>query len=272
MARARNIKPGIMENEELAELSHSHRLLFIYLWMLADREGRLEDRPKRIKAQAFPYDESLDVNSMLDDLADHGFIRRYYILGLDAIQVVNFLKHQAPHMREKDSVIPPPEDDTDKAVPEHDLGSAMASPRSSDSLILRSSDSLNEDSLIADSALQQKDDLAPKDAFVKFWSRYPKKKAKPAAEKAWKKINPDHSLFNQIMESLGKHCVSKEWLKDDGQFIPHPATWLNQGRWEDEVTLASNVHKFPAPSRHTGFDNRDYSQGLTEREDGSYGF
>lgn len=265
MARARNIKPGIMENEDLADLGFSHRLLFIYLWMLADREGRLEDRPKRIKAQAFPYDDGLDISSMLDDLASHGFIVRYSTYGFDAIQVVNFLKHQAPHMREKDSVIPPPEVDTAKAVPEHDLGSAMASPRSSDSLILRSSDSPIEDSPI-------QGESGPVDGFAKFWSHYPKKKAKPQAEKAWKKINPDHSLFNKIMESLGKHCVSKDWLKDDGQFIPHPATWLNQARWEDEVTLANNVHKFPAPSRHTGFDNRDYSQGLTEREDGSYGF
>ena len=49
MARSRNIKPSIMANEELAELEPLSRLLFIYLWMLADKAGRLEDRPKRIK-------------------------------------------------------------------------------------------------------------------------------------------------------------------------------------------------------------------------------
>ncbi|HHN1309548.1 TPA: phage replication protein, partial [Pseudomonas aeruginosa] len=108
MARARNIKPGIMANEELAELSHSHRLLFIYLWMLADREGRLEDRPKRIKAEAFPYDDGLDVESMLDDLVSAGFIQRYERCGVRAVQVLNFAKHQTPHSREKASVIPAP--------------------------------------------------------------------------------------------------------------------------------------------------------------------
>ena len=67
MARARNIKPGTMENESLAALSPLHRLLWIYLWMLADREGRLEDRAQRIKAKALPYDDA-DVDGMLRDL------------------------------------------------------------------------------------------------------------------------------------------------------------------------------------------------------------
>lgn len=69
MARSRNIKPGIMANEDLAELDAMERLLFIYLWMLADREGRLEDRPKRIKAEALPYD-SLDADQALNRIAN----------------------------------------------------------------------------------------------------------------------------------------------------------------------------------------------------------
>ena len=106
MARARNIKPSIMDNEELAELGALHRLLFIYLWMLADREGRLEDRPKRIAAQALPYDRSADVDGMLEDLAASGFIQRYQVAGEKYIQITNFSKHQAPHGTERDGVIP----------------------------------------------------------------------------------------------------------------------------------------------------------------------
>ena len=128
MARARNIKPGIMENETLADLSHSHRLLFIYLWMLADREGRLEDRPKRIRVQAFPYDD-VDVEAMLDDLNVKGFILRYTSAAKDIIQVMNFSKHQAPHVREKASDLPSPEQGTAKVVPSTVQGSACASPR-----------------------------------------------------------------------------------------------------------------------------------------------
>lgn len=106
MARSRNIKPAIMDNEGLADLEPLTRLLFVYLWMLADREGRLEDRPKRIAAQAFPYDRAADVDAMLVQLETAGFILRYHVKGMAIIQIVNFLKHQTPHGTEKDSELP----------------------------------------------------------------------------------------------------------------------------------------------------------------------
>jgi hypothetical protein len=128
VARARNIKPGFFENEELAELGPLAMLLFEGLWCLADREGRLEDRPRRIKAQLFPYfrdsDEALstmvssaahhgcrtfavNVDAMLDALYEREFIIRYTTDGVRYIQVVNFEKHQRPHSNETPSTIPP---------------------------------------------------------------------------------------------------------------------------------------------------------------------
>lgn len=142
MARARNIKPSIMANEQLAELEPIARLLFVYLWMLADREGRLEDRPKRIGAQALPYDREADVDELLWQLARAGFITRYTAGEMAIIQVNNFAKHQTPHVRESASELPGIGQGTTKAVPRHNLGSAEASPRSPDSLI--------PDSLIGD--------------------------------------------------------------------------------------------------------------------------
>ena len=107
------------------------------------------------------------------------------------------------------------------------------------------------------------------DLFPKFWKMYPNKKGKAAAEKAWKKLKVTADLFGQIAEGLAAQVVCEAWVKDGGQFIPHPATWLNGKRWEDEVKVASNVHPFPQ-SRHTGFAERDYTSGLKMREDGSY--
>ena len=69
MARARNIKPGFFKNEELAECSLAARLCFPGLWLLADREGRLEDRPKRIKGELFPFD-TFEVGPLLDELPE----------------------------------------------------------------------------------------------------------------------------------------------------------------------------------------------------------
>lgn len=106
MARARNIKPAIMANEQLAELPALTRLLFIYLWMLADREGRLEDRPKRIAVQALPYDRAADAEEMLEALCANNFIARYVAAGKKVIQIVNFYRHQTPHGTEKDGELP----------------------------------------------------------------------------------------------------------------------------------------------------------------------
>ena len=105
--RARNIKPGFFKNDTLAELDFAGRLLFIGLWGIADRAGRLEDRPKKIKAEVFPYDE-VNVDSFLGELARLGFILRYEVEGERYIQIVHFDKHQNPHPREAPSSIPEP--------------------------------------------------------------------------------------------------------------------------------------------------------------------
>lgn len=104
--RARNIKPTFFQNELLTEIDFAGRLLFIGLWTLADREGRLEDRPKRIKMQLFAMDP-VDVDQHLRELAELGFIERYQRDGCEYIQIVNFKKHQRPHSNELQSVIPP---------------------------------------------------------------------------------------------------------------------------------------------------------------------
>jgi hypothetical protein len=105
MARARNIKPGFFTNDRLVDLSFETRLLFIGLWTLADREGRLEDRPKKIKMELFPAD-SIEVDEKLSELEKSGFIRRYTVKELKCIQVVNWSKHQAPHHTERASTVP----------------------------------------------------------------------------------------------------------------------------------------------------------------------
>jgi hypothetical protein len=105
VARARNIKPGFFTHDGVAELEPLTRLLFIGLWTVADRAGRLEDRPKRIKAEVMPYD-SCDIDAMLNELVRAGFIDRYQAGEVAAIQIVKWEKHQNPHIKESESTIP----------------------------------------------------------------------------------------------------------------------------------------------------------------------
>lgn len=74
--------------------------------------------------------------------------------------------------------------------------------------------------------------------FSEFWKAYPRKVGKATAEKAWAKLKVTDELHSTILAALEKHKVSDQWTKDGGQFIPHPSTWLNQRRWEDELEAA----------------------------------
>ena len=104
--RARSLKPGLFKNELLGTMDPLLTILFEGLWCLADREGRLEDRPLRIKAEVFPYREGLDVNGYLTELERLDFIERYEVAGDRFIQVITFPKHQNPHKTERPSIIP----------------------------------------------------------------------------------------------------------------------------------------------------------------------
>lgn len=116
MARARTIKPGFFTNEDLVEIEPLGRLLFIGLWTLADREGRLVDRPRKIKMNLLPCD-NCDADTLLQDLANAGFIVRYEVNGERYIQINNFTKHQNIHPKEVKSTLPPiPGQETDEQV------------------------------------------------------------------------------------------------------------------------------------------------------------
>ncbi len=105
MARSRNIKPGFFTNDVLGELPALTRLLFAGLWVIADREGRIEDRPKKIRAEVLPYDQC-DADEMLNALEKSGFIRRYEQDGIKVIQVLAWSLHQNPHVKEAPSTLP----------------------------------------------------------------------------------------------------------------------------------------------------------------------
>lgn len=99
--RARNIKPGFFTNELLGTYDPIISLLFAGLWCLADRDGILQDRPMRIKAELFPYREGLDINGYLTVMERDGFLTRYTVDGVGYIQIENFARHQSPHHTEK---------------------------------------------------------------------------------------------------------------------------------------------------------------------------
>lgn len=111
MPRIRYLKPDFFSDEDLAEHPFQTRIAFEGLWCFADKAGRMEDRPKYLKAMIFPYDK-VDMEKELEILSlpkksGEPFIQRYSVNGRAFIQILTWNEHQKPHHTEKDSEIPP---------------------------------------------------------------------------------------------------------------------------------------------------------------------
>ncbi len=224
--RIRFVKPETFDDPDLCDLPPLARWLFVGLWTQADREGRMEDDPRRVKTRLLPAD-AVNPDEVLNLLAPK-FITRYAVNGKRFLEINNFAKHQRPHPKEAQSVIPAPVKRNGKPL------KARASKPDSGVLILDSG------VLSLDSGVRG-EPLVPSSAdadFDAFWTPYPVKVGKKAALKAWAKIKPDESLLGTIVAALETQKHTKAQLKARGEFAPawpNPSTWLNGRRWEDEV-------------------------------------
>jgi hypothetical protein len=245
------------------------RLLFPGLWMMSDRDGRLEYRPKRIKAEVFPYDShSIDIDVLCNELENAGMIARYEFDGVRYLWIPGFARHQNLSMQERNTVssLPPPPERITKPVPVQDEFIndnilVMNQDTPGDESISLNTETLNTETLSKDISRVPNDDahVTPSRTtkpsrtskpspeirrFDEFWALYPHKKAKQDAIKAWGRIKPDEALFSRIMDAVREQLQSEDWRKENGRFIPYPATWLNSGRWEDVVTPPEGVQEW----------------------------
>lgn len=234
MARSRIIKPGFFNNDILAEIPPLGRLLFAGLWTIADRGGRLEDRPKRIKATLLPYDEC-DVDKLLAHLHDRGFIHRYG-KGLNAfIQVSNWDKHQQPHIKEAESTIPAPDEYHAGTVQEPDEPTTSMEEESlvTSSISLTSSIS-KEVSARAPKPIREKET----DNFTLFaeglWEIYPRDKdgirpgRKAKFMEALKKVSV--SEWDDVEAGLEKY---KQMDQVKRGFVQNAETWVKEVKWKE---------------------------------------
>ena len=255
MARARNIKPGFFTNEDLVELDFATRLLFVGLWTVADRDGRLQDRPKKIKIDVFPAD-NLDIDAMLQALHNGGFINRYEVNGGKFIQITNWTKHQNPHHTEKASDIPSLNGDvTVKAQlrPESTQkqdGECLADSLIPDSLIPEGESALRKPP--AKRATPTPDIARPNDVAEQTWADWCKlRKAKRApvtqtvlngAGSEAAKASMSLEEFLQVWCRRGSQTLEASWLKPEERSVTkQPKTFAERdreagwARWEEQT-------------------------------------
>jgi len=224
MARSRMIKPEFWDDETLSKISRDARLVFIALWNFSDDYGVVKGNESWLKNHIFPYDDSMSHHGVfkqwLFELEKGRWILPFDHDGQKFYFIRQFQKHQTINRP-----------------------SLQRNPAPPETLI---EDSLNTHGVLIDEVklieVKEKDKVRIKkpkkingEMFEKFWKAYPKKVAKQDAEKAFLKTNPDESILEIMLNCIESSKKSQGWTKDDGEFIPHPATWLNKRRWEDEI-------------------------------------
>lgn len=233
MARIRSIKPEIRISEKVNSWPIEVRYFWIMLWGYVDDHGRGRDNPKLIVADTYPLDDTVDasdVEGYLKVLAKDGVIRRYRVDGGKYLTVVNWAEHQRPSHPAR-SVIP--------QIPEGYEDDQEGSGNPPEPLAKTSANGSPEQLAVSrELRAEEQSFCAPAnadDAFDEFWSIYPLKKGKDKARAAYRASlrKTDRAT---ILGALRNHLP--EWDTKGIQYVPYPATWLNQGRWEDEIVIA----------------------------------
>jgi len=230
----RIIKESICTSNEIDALKPEEEILFYRIIVNCDDFGRMDARLPILRAKCFPLRidsvKDKDIRAWMNTLIKQGLIFIYEVDGKEYLQMSTWEKHQ--QIRAKRSKYPAPDDGliTSEINGNHKISNVPENPIQSN---LESESNPNPTS--TQSTL--------KDRFETFWTAYPKKRSKGAAEKAWAKIKPNEQLTGEILSALERAKTSADWQKDGGQFIPYPATWLNAKGWEDDYTTSPTTPK-----------------------------
>jgi hypothetical protein len=218
----RIIKDTIAKSEKVNGLTDFQFRLWVHLITYVDDYGRGDARPAIIKGSCFPFRDRMtnkDIEKGLADLAGAGCVGLYTVDGKPYLYFPNWEQHQ--RVRSKISKCPAPTENNacqQLAATCGDLQQNAPVIQNPESRIQNPESRTNS--------------RAREDCFETFWKNYPRKEGKEKARKAFAKVS---APIDVLLAAVEQHKKSTQWTKDNGQFIPHPATWLNGKRWEDQL-------------------------------------
>ena len=210
----RIIRDAILTSQAVTSLDWPEEVFYRRLMSVVDDYGRCESFPQLLRSRCYPLQTDkvrvADISRWMAACQTAGLIAVYVVSGKEYLQLEKFGQQQRSPSKCPD----PP------AV-------AITCPQvlADDPLVV---------SVVVD-VEEKSSPSAPEARFEKFWEAYPRKVGKDAARKAFDKRKPDDLLLTSMLRSIEIQARSEGWRKDGGQFIPHPSTWLNEGRWQDEA-------------------------------------
>lgn len=210
----RYLRESYVESEHVNAVGWMGECFFTRLIVKVDDFGRIEAHPKLLRAKLFPLKleqvRETDVSRLIAECEKAGLLRLYTVNGKQYIQLLRWERGRASSSKH-------PEPPTDSGV-------CLQPP---------------EDSPDSDTDSDTDIDMRSVSEFDQFWKAYPKRKNKGDAEKAWKKVR---APLVTILTAIENQKLSADWQKNNGQFIPYPASWLNGRRWEDEIVSSAELN------------------------------
>lgn len=231
MAERRMFTQKIVDSDAFLDMPLSTQALYFHLNMRADDDGFVNN-PKKIQRMIGASDDDLKV-----------LIAKRFILTFESGVIV--IKHWRMHnLLRKDRYAPTQYQEEFESLSLKENGAytekndVLATSWQPDGNQLATQDSTGKDS-IGNSIYTPSFQTPIEESFLVFWRAYPKKVGKQDALKSFKKIKPSKELLDKMVAVIEEAKNTEQWTKNNGQYIPNPATWLNQGRWEDDISTYS---------------------------------
>ena len=213
----RMIKESIRTSRNVNSLSDFEFRVWLYLITYVDDYGRGSADTELLRCFVFPRRKNItesQIGVALNKLASLGMVNLYEVDGEPYFCFPKWANHQ--RIQTKRSKFPDPPSSTVT----HGDSPSETKPNQ-----------IETETKIEPEIETETEANAREAAFDKFWSAYPKKVGKQDAKKAFKSVKEP---IETLLSAIERQKCGSQWSKDNGQYIPHPATWLRQGRWEDE--------------------------------------
>ena len=266
--RIRSIKPEFWTSEDVTDLTYFERLLFIGLWSYADDHGRGQDRESLIVAALFPEDLSRDprdtvanVSRGLSKLSERGLIVRYSDRdGRRYLAVTNWTKHQRVDKAKASKYPAPTSEDVTIQEASRECRDNLANVR--DNLAPgtgsreQGAGSNGAGNILAHRPVSE----SVPDRFDEFWSLVPRKVGKDKARTKFAAAVRRAGDPQIIIDGMRRFASDPNL--PEKKFIPHPATWLEAGRWDDEP-LPPRLSTNQGSNRTFGTHPDDWDFGTT---------
>ena len=248
---SRIIKESITTSESLAGVSADAERLFWRLVVKADDYGLYYGNPKILSSMCFPLNPPAEkkIQSWLAELVGQGMVGTYTSEedGKQYLKLLSWDKHQNRRATKPKYPLPQEFDNTCSQGVSSDNSDTCAQMQADSSV------NVNENVNEKRKRVSAQRGAGVDDTFDQFWSVYPRKVGKKDAVKVWNQIRPNPDLTNQIVQGVERWKRSEQWTKDDGRFIPYPATFLRGERWNEYDR--AEVIPSPKPATVKNYDD-----------------